>query len=184
MSEYNLIILCGKSGAGKDYILKNLFMSNMFNLNPVILDTTRPKRAIETNGIEYYFLSEEKYKIKNHIAETVFNNWYYGIPIDSLQKNMINVAILSPEAINNLYSTVENINIQVFYISSSDKSRLLRQLYREEYPDVSEICRRFLADEEDFKNLNFPFRKLRNSFESDVSQCIAIIEETINEMQY
>ena len=183
MSEYNLIILCGKSGAGKDYILNELLNTYPKDVSPIILDTTRPRRGLELNGKDYNFLTEEEYFKKEHIGEQIFNNWYYGIPIDSLKKDKINIGILSPQAIENLYSK-DNFNIVLFYITASDKERILRQINREPYPDILEICRRFLADEEDFKNLyKYPFRKLRNSFNYDVSQCIGIIKKSIEKMK-
>jgi hypothetical protein len=41
------------------------------------------------------------------------------------------------------------------YIDTPDKVRLMRSLQREERPDCHEICRRFLADENDFFDLDF-----------------------------
>lgn len=184
MSKYNLIILFGKSGAGKDYILKKVYYANRYILNPIILDTTRPPRLLEINGINYNFKTEEEYHKTSHLGEVVFNNWYYGIPLTSLKEGKINIGILSPKAIEKLYEEQEDINIKLFYISASDKKRLYRQLEREEYPDVSEICRRFLADEEDFKNLyKMPFKELRNGFDFDIAYCIRSIEKTIEELQ-
>jgi guanylate kinase len=43
------IILCGKSGSGKDYLLKTL------NLKQVITHTTRPKRDYEIDGVHKWF---------------------------------------------------------------------------------------------------------------------------------
>jgi hypothetical protein len=43
-------------------------------------------------------------------------------------------------------------------VAASDKNRLIRQLQREENPDVEEIMRRFKTDKEDFYNFEI-FRR-------------------------
>ena len=47
----------------------------------------------------------------------------------------------------------DEVKIIGFYIIASDKTRMLWQLNREQFPDVHEIVRRFQADEEDFEDL-------------------------------
>ena len=46
-------------------------------------------------------------------------------------------------------------DMTVVYIYADDKTRLLRQLNREKDPDVAEICRRYQADEANFKDLKY-----------------------------
>ena len=52
----------------------------------------------------------------------------------------------------------------VFWIKTDDKTRLLRQLNREQNPDVREVVRRFQADYNDFDGLEneFPIIILNN----------------------
>lgn len=53
-----------------------------------------------------------------------------------------------------------------------------RNLNRENTPDVSEICRRMLADEEDFKTLS-PLLDIRllgnNDNPEDIKKCVNVI---------
>ena len=44
----------------------------------------------------------------------------------------------------------KDLELITYWIDASDKTRLLRQLNREENPDVYEIIRRFHTDDEDF----------------------------------
>lgn len=180
MNKYKLIILFGKAGAGKNYLLQHIYKKYKDILNLVVSDTTRPPRYKEENGKDYNFLTEEEFKSKEHLEYSYFNNWYYGVPFSSLDKNKINICIMNPDGIRQTYLK-DNLDIKLFYISAPDITRLFRQLEREMYPDIIEICRRFLADEEDYKNLfNYPFTKLRNSFEFDIEQCVDIVGETID----
>ena len=73
----------------------------------------------------------------------------YGSAIDNLSKDKINIGIYDIRRIQQIIKN-ENIECYPIYIKSSDKTRLLRQLQREESPDCDEIIRRFIADKKDF----------------------------------
>ena len=51
--------IMGKSSSGKDTIYKRL-KERMPQLKTITLYTTRPVRAGETDGVEYYFVDEER----------------------------------------------------------------------------------------------------------------------------
>lgn len=153
-NKYKLIVLCGKAGAGKDYLLQSIY--NLFpnDLNLIISDTTRPRRSSgEKNGVNYNFLTEEEFQKRTHIEETLFNHWHYGTPVSSLSPDEINIGVFNPSGIVQLL-TKPYLDVKIFYINAFDKTRLTRQLDREKNPNVAEICRRFLVDEEDFKDIN------------------------------
>lgn len=191
MNKYELIVLCGKAGAGKDYLLQQIKKYYGDDINAIVSDTTRPPRLGEVDGVNYHFLDLPTFSETKHLEITHyevggdknFDLWFYGTPYSSLDKNKINIGIFNIDGIRQLYEK-NDLNIHIFYISASDRTRLIRQMDREEYPDYSEICRRFLADEEDFRNLyKYPSRKLRNMTSQDVEQCIEIIKETIDEIK-
>lgn len=169
---YNIIALMGKAGAGKDALMKTCLAQHP-RWHEIISYTTRPPREGEIDGVNYHFVTEEEFKekIKNHemLEHTCFNNWFYGTSEDSLDKNCLNIGVFNPSGIIKIQKEQERratytmeytdaqINLQTFYITTSDKERLLRQLNREENPDVNEIIRRWQADEKDFQLLNFTF---------------------------
>jgi len=76
-----LIVFSAASGAGKTTIVKEI-LKNFPNIIFSISATTRPKREIETDGVEYYFLSEMEFKKKIENDEFVewekFYDYYYG----------------------------------------------------------------------------------------------------------
>ena len=84
-----LIILSGPSGVGKDEVLTRMKkMGRSFHW--VITATTRPRRAEEKDGVDYYFLSREKFqqmKDKGQFLEwaKVYGN-YYGVPKDEISQ--------------------------------------------------------------------------------------------------
>lgn len=160
MSKIKLIALFGKSGAGKDTI-QHWLQEHYDIFNGLVSYTTRPPRHHEINGKDYNFISTQEFLNKiscNEILEYAeFNEWYYGTAIDAFDKNKINIGVFNIQGIKSLMKHSDKIEMLPVYINASDKIRLLRALNRESNPDCYEICRRYLADEQDFKSLNFHY---------------------------
>ena len=123
-------------------------------LHEIVSCTSRPKRENEIEGINYYYHTKESFenKVKNNemLEYTYFNGWYYGTGLESVDEHKINIGVFNPRGIQKLSARREEIDLKVFLIDASDKTRLLRQLNRENNPNVKEIIRRFNTDEEDF----------------------------------
>ena len=84
------------------------------------------------------------------IEATSFNGWFYGTLRTSLILNKINIGIFNMEALQTLLEDYEELNILPVWISVNDKERLIRTLNREKNPNCAEICRRFIADYNDY----------------------------------
>lgn len=156
MEKYDIIAIMGQAGAGKDSFLNTLANKDYLpQFSPIISCTTRPKRDYEKDGVDYHFLTNEEFAeqvLNGEMLEaTVFNNWCYGTSIKSLTKNKINIGVFNPEGVEILRDN-QNINLTVIYIIADDKTRLLRQLNREENPDCKEIVRRYGTDKNDFND--------------------------------
>jgi guanylate kinase len=181
---YKIVAIIGEAGSGKDTILRFFMEKQKEKYNKITPTTTRPMRDGELEGKEYYFCSNEEFlkKVKENkmLEHTTFNNWYYGTGIDTLDINNINIGIFNPKAIR---SIIENkqCDILVIHIKASDTVRMQRQLEREDYPDVKEIARRFLADCEDFKELNFPHITIINEAIEDFWKAIKDIQHQVEE---
>ena len=161
--KIKILALFGKSGTGKDHIKKHILLN--FDMHNIISCTTRPKRQYETNGYDYHFLTDYEFSKKvldgTMLEATSFNNWFYGTTIESLNKDKINIGIFNIQAIEVLLED-PRLHIIPILISSGKKTRLLRNLQREERPNCEEICRRFLADEKDFLNIPFRYKIFQN----------------------
>lgn len=181
-NKIKIVALFGKSGSGKDTI-KKLLLNQMNNTHNIISNTTRPQRDYEENGRDYFFIDVAEFTkklLKGDILEaTEFNNWFYGISKDSLDKDKINIGIFTPAGIDCLLEN-PNLNILPIYIQTNDKIRLIRQLNREENPNIGEIIRRYSADEKDFQdnNLDFDFYAFENNTNDkiDIQKLINIIK--------
>ena len=156
MSKIKVIALYGKAGAGKDALLQTMMsMSKPEEAHEIISCTTRPPRENEIDHINYHFITVDdftKMVLNGEMLEaTEFRDWWYGTPISSLDPDCINIGVFNPAGIAAIY---EDPRLDVFpiYVIASDKTRLLRQLNRENDPDVAEIIRRYQTDEKDFRH--------------------------------
>ncbi|HHX12519.1 MAG TPA: guanylate kinase [Clostridiales bacterium] len=180
-----IYIITGKSATGKDTLFKKLLENKEINLKTVVMYTTRPIRQEEIEGVEYHFVNEEGLKqlekdnkvIEHRSYNTVHGVWHY-FTVNDGQIDLKNYDYL-------MLGTVESIiqigkyygfdHVEPIYLEVADDERLFRSIRREQRqvkPNYAEICRRYLADEEDFseenlKKLNLP-RRYSNV---DIHQC-------------
>lgn len=177
MNKYKIIALMGEAGSGKDTILKEILKKHS-GLHGIVSCTTRPPRENEVNGKDYIFLSKEEFaeKVLNleMLEAVMFREWFYGTSFDSLDSTCVNIGVFNPEGI---YALLEypNIDLTVYYLQTSPKTRLIRQLNRETYPDIEEIIRRYYADNKDFLDLDFPYKILSNENLEDLEKAIETI---------
>ena len=168
---YKIIALIGKAGSGKDTMMHKVLERNL-NLHEIVSCTTRPRREGEVEGINYFYLTPEQFGDKvlhdEMLEATCFNDWFYGTSYDSLRSDIINIGVFNPTGVDSLLSRPD-VEVQVYYVMASDKTRLLRQLNREDNPDVKEIIRRYSADEIDFSDLDFEFIPLVNETKEDLT---------------
>lgn len=152
-NRYKVIVICGKSGAGKDFytrMLRKKYRNDFYFPTPW---TTRPQRKNEKWGREYCFVTKSRFKQETFLDETKFNNWHYGTPIEYLWKSKPNIIIGNPKGIQQMlkYSSIDFTVIEIY---ADDTIRLARQLKRQGEEDILEIQRRLKADDEDFKELH------------------------------
>ena len=86
-----LIIITGPSGVGKGTVVKELLDRNK-DIWLSISATTRNPRVGEKDGLNYYFISEERFK--DMIDKKEFLEWaqfagnYYGTPLSSVNEKI------------------------------------------------------------------------------------------------
>lgn len=165
MKRYNVVAICGKAGAGKDTLLAAL-AKKFPEAHVLISHTTRPKRDYEKDGVDYHFVTREEFI---HLIETnqmleaaEFNGWIYGTSTVELQPDKLNLGVFNPAGVESLMSH-PTLNVLVILCDCPDHIRLIRQLSREQMPDVKEIIRRYGTDEADFADFNV----LSDNFDAD-----------------
>lgn len=174
---YKIIALIGEAGSGKDTIMRNVLKVRP-DLHEIVSCTTRPMREGEREGVNYFYLTKEAFAEKVLNGEmfeaTSFNGWFYGTAKQSMDETVVNIGVFNPEGIEALLESNE-VDVTVYYVRATDKNRLLRQLNRENNPDVDEIIRRFKADREDFYELDFDYIELPNDSLVDMDVAVRMI---------
>lgn len=187
--------IMGKSSSGKDTIFKSL-KTICPGLRTIILYTTRPMRAGERDGAEYYFVDGQTLEAMRErgviIEEREYNTkcglWKYFTAddgqIDLLKYNYIVIGTLQSYRDMRLYFGLDRL--VPLYIEVEDGLRLKRAFRREQRqkePKYSEMCRRFLADQEDFSEENLRAAGIEKRFiNKDMCQCLKEIQTYLKEM--
>ena len=93
-----IFYLMGKSSTGKDSFYKKLMSDETLGLKKIVMYTTRPIRAQEKNGEEYFFVNDETLVrleaagkvIERRSYDTIHGVWHYFTVCDEqidLEKN-------------------------------------------------------------------------------------------------
>jgi guanylate kinase len=177
---YKIIAIMGESGAGKDTIMQQVLAKPLTTeLHEIVSCTTRAKRETEKDGVNYFFMAQNKFcdKILNHemLEYTRFNGWFYGTSLQSVDENKINIGVFNPTGVRLLQQRAD-VELKIYRIWADDKTRLIRQLMREDHPNVKEIVRRFSADYTDFEELeDIPHHFLSNTSDLEMNTAITRI---------
>lgn len=191
-----IFYIMGKSASGKDRIYSLLLGREELELKKMVLYTTRPIRAGEENGREYYFTDEEqleKFRISGKLIEsrsydTVHGVWIYFTADDGQIRpdgaDYLGIGTL--ESYQKMKEYYGADRVCPIYIQVEDGERLQRALLREKQqknPKYAEMCRRFLADQEDFSEEKIDESGIAIRFENDdLDKCVEKIIKYIKSM--
>lgn len=188
-----LFVVMGKSATGKDTVLARLLACAGLGLQEVVEYTTRPRREGERDGVDYYFASEEKLRrleedgkvIECRRYDTIHGPWYYFNVDDgqiALEKGDY-ALITTLKAYQKIRDYFGAEQVVPFYLEVSGRTRLHRALEREDRqtePKYAELCRRFLADEEDFSEARLAECGIGRRYSNEVLEdCIAELAHEI-----
>ena len=181
-----IICLMGKSSSGKDTIYKKLLMQENVHLKTIVPYTTRPIRAGETEGVEYHFTDEQGYQalleqgqvIESRAYNTCFGVWrYFTVADETIDLETFSYVLIGTlEAYDQLRKFYGTDKVIPVMIELDDGVRLQRALDREkaqDHPKYEELCRRYLADAQDFSEEKLACSKIDKTFYNDqLDSCI------------
>lgn len=190
-----LFLIMGKSASGKDTLYKDIVARFGDELGTVVPYTTRPIREGEQEGVEYHFITESEMKamdeagkvIEKRCYQTVYGPWYY-LTADDGQIDLSrrsSILIVTPAAYGKLRDYFGAEQVVPLYVETEDGLRLARALKREraqKNPKYEEMCRRFLADAEDFseeklRELGIDRRFVNNQYDRVLNELCDVIRK-------
>mgnify|MGYP002510053829 CR=1 FL=1 len=184
-----IVCLMGRSSSGKDTIYKKLLRQDNVILKTIIPYTTRPIRAGERDGVEYHFTDEAGFQEQLHQGNviearayhTYLGMWrYFTVADEKIDlKDHSYLLIGTLEAYAQIKRFYGEENVLPVMIELDDGVRLQRALDREkaqDHPKYEEMCRRFLADAEDFSEEKLKQAGIDRTFYNDnLERCLSEI---------
>ena len=174
-----MVVLSSPSGVGKTTLTKKIQQKyQSFKIS--VSHTTRSSRSNEVEGVDYFFVSQEKFEQlikekKFYEYAKIFEN-YYG----TLKEN-VDKAIETNDIIFDIdwqgtkqLSKFENLNLVKIYLITDNKDELKNRLIKRNQNTKDEVEKRFNSFDEDVKhwkdydyiiinrNLDVCFRQIEN----------------------
>lgn len=190
--------LMGKSASGKDHIYENLMKDPRLHLRKLVLYTTRPMRSGERDGVQYHFTDQAFLEarrqdgtlIESRVYHTIYGPWYY-FTVDDGQADPARgslLAIGTLESYRQMRRYYGADRVIPLYVELDDGLRLQYALQRERkqaQPKYEEMCRRFLADQEDFSEEKLKEAGITERYENNAAleECTERIKQTILRME-
>lgn len=154
-----LIIYSGPSAVGKDTLLKELLNDSSLNLALSVSMTTRKPRNGEKEGVDYFFVSEDRFKeaINNNelleYANYVDN--YYGTPLSYVEKNRNEgknvVLVIEMDGAKKVLDKVKD-NVISIYIVPPSMEELENRMRIRNIDSEESIIKRLNKAKEEMKN--------------------------------
>ena len=157
--ENIMVILSSPSGVGKTTITKKLQQKyNNFQIS--VSHTTRSPRSNEIDGVDYNFVSKEKFEKlikKNEFYEyaKIFDN-YYG----TLKRNVDNI-LEKKDVVFDIdwqgtkqFAKFKKSNLIKLFLITDSKEELKKRLLKRDQNTKQEVEKRFSSFDEDIKHWN------------------------------
>ena len=188
--ESIMIILSSPSGAGKTTIAKKI-QQKYLNFKISVSHTTRKPRPNEVDGVDYFFISKEKFQEKIHNNEfyeyaKIFDN-YYGtskkIVLDLIKEKKNVLFDIDWQGTQQL-SKFKELNLLKIFILPPSKEELKKRLIQrnQDKPDVVE--KRLKAyDIDSVHKKDYDFVVINDNLENCFKEVEKIIETNINPIE-
>jgi guanylate kinase len=183
-----IVVLLGASSSGKSTIEK--ILSEKFGYEKIISYTTRPQRLGETNGKDYYFITNEQFQ--NSMKQGLFAEYdeysqdrFYGT-LKSDYKKGNKVVVLTPNGLRQLKRNCRDEDIYSIYVDANLGTRVKRYIDRCDvnkfnFDDKNEIASRVERDFAMFLGIEKEVNLVVNNNEGE--DILGLTEEIHNKIQ-
>ena len=190
MQKGLLIIYSGPSAVGKDTLLKELLKDSSLNLALSVSMTTRKPRNGEKEGVDYFYVSEDRFKqaIDNdellEYAKYVDN--YYGTPLTYVEENRLKgknvVLVIEVDGAKKVLEKVKD-NVISIYIIPPSMEELENRMRLRNIDSEESIVKRLNKAKLEMQNNDFYDYKVQNDdFNRAVEEIRSIIIKEQNKL--
>ena len=128
-----MIILFGASASGKTEVAK--YLARAHNIKKAITHTTRKMRESEANGVDYYFVTKQKFLEMETLGELVESTFYngnlYGCSVNEVADDKC--IVVDPAGLDHFLNLPES-HIMAFYLDCNEELRRQRMISRGDNP--------------------------------------------------
>ncbi len=181
-NENIMVILSSPSGVGKTTLTKKIQQKyQSFKIS--VSHTTRSPRSNEVDGVDYYFVSQEKFETlikdeKFYEYAKIFENYYGTL------KNNVDEAIKTNDIIFDIdwqgtkqLSRFKRLNLIKIFLITENKEELKKRLIKRNQNTKKEIEKRFNSFDHDIKHWNdYDYIIINKNLEVCFNQIEKIIE--------
>jgi guanylate kinase len=184
-----LLLISAASGAGKTTVVRGVLEARA-DMQRAVTCTTRPPRSGEQDGVDYHFLTEERFarllKANKFIEHAEVYGFNYGLLRTEVIKQLragvdvlLNVDVQGAATFRRVAANDPELNrslVTLFLTPSS--TRVLEQRLRQRGTDSEEVIARRLqaARRETQRWREFDYLIVSDTVESDKQRVLAIIE--------
>ena len=186
--ERVLVILSSPSGVGKTTLTKKIQQKyNNFKIS--VSHTTRPPRSNEIDGVDYFFVSDEKFKkliTENSFYEfaKIYEN-YYGTSKENVDKTLKKNDIIFDidwQGTKQL-SKFKKLNLIKIYLITNNKNELKKRLLKRDQNTSNEIEKRLNSFDDDIKHWkDYDYVLINKNLEVCFKQIETIIKDSKNKL--
>ncbi len=184
------IVISGPSGSGKSTLMENV-LKRVDNVYFSISSTSRKIRNGEKDGVNYHFISEEKFK--KDIEDGYFLEWalvhgnYYGTSLRYVQKalNEGKIVILDVDVQGHKIIRGKLADKITSIFITTPNGDILRRRLEERNTDTSESIERRISNAKDeMERLGeYDFLLVNDDFESTFEKFVHIIKASQNRVK-
>ncbi len=187
MNNGLLVVLSGPSGSGKDTVLKGVLDKLNGDAFLSVSMTTRPMRAGEKEGVDYFFVSKDQFQrnIENDLMleYAQYGSNFYGTPVGPVKEVLstgktvfLNIEVQGGANVRRLMPEA----VQIF-IAPPSREELERRLRKRGTESEECICERLKIAEEEMKHANeYDFVVVNDILEEAISAVLSIVNNASN----
>ena len=177
-------MVSGPSGAGKTSLMRRVYRQSPAPLVQSISATTRPRRPDETDGVDYYFLSDEEFQSRRKRGEflecyQVFHqSYWYGTLWSSVSPSLeagkwvvLGIDVHGAHAVKERFADAVTI-----FVRPSSREELCRRLRARGTESEEAIQHRLaVADEELAAAERYQYQVVNDDMDQAVREISAIL---------
>ncbi|MGN1442291.1 MAG: guanylate kinase [Acutalibacteraceae bacterium] len=183
MNKGQLIVVSGPSGSGKDTVISKAIERLGEKAFLSVSMTTRSKRGSETDGVDYYFVSEAQFH--EHIANgdmleyAKYGSNYYGTPAQPIKERIsngetvfLNIEVQGGASVRKLMPEA----VKIFILPPSVRE-LERRLRKRATEDEEAIQKRLLIAEDEIRRaVEYDYIVINDDLDDAVDALISIVK--------